>query len=60
MLAIAGQTAGSNGLTFFKETLEYPGGVKKTKKINLFFVSKFDFSKFHGQRRPLQLVIIKY
>ena len=45
MLAIAGQTAGSNGLTFFKETLEYPGGVKKTKKNQFVFCFKIRFFK---------------
>ena len=35
MLALAGQTAGSNGLTFFEGTLEYPGS-KKAKKLFFF------------------------
>ena len=54
MLAKAGQTAGPNRLTFFEVTLEYPRN-KKSK----YFSSKFDFKKFHGQRRALHLVFYK-
>ena len=53
MLAKAGQTAGPNRLTFFEVTLEYPRN-KKSK----YFSSKFDFKKFHGQRRALHLVFL--
>ena len=38
MLAIAGQTVGSNGLTFFEETLEY----HRLKRIKI-FLSKISF-----------------
>ena len=70
MFAIAGQTAGPNGLNFFEGTLEYPG-VTQNLKIrhsflqnsiffpkNRFFI-KFVFLKLHGQRRTLQLVFHK-
>ena len=37
MSAIAGQTAGPNGLTFFERTLKYSGGNKGYKKFDIFF-----------------------
>ena len=40
MLAIAGQTTGPNGPTFFEETLKYPRG-----KIGFKNFSKFDLKK---------------
>ena len=45
MLAIASQTAGSNGRTFFEGTLDYPGS-KKAKKQ--FFSLKIRLKKFYG------------
>ena len=49
MLAIAGQTAGLNWLTFFDGTLEYPCG---NKGQNIFFSKNFflkvDCKNFHG------------
>ena len=45
MLAIASQTARSNGLTIIKRTLEYPGGNISYKKIifspDFFFKIRF-------------------
>ena len=52
MSAIAGQTAGPNGLKCFEETHGYPKDTIGLKKFNFFL-------KFHGQRRALQLVINK-
>ena len=54
MSAIASQMAGPNGLNIFEGTLEYPGGKIGRKNLNYFF----SFSKFHGQRRSLQLVLL--
>ena len=41
MLAIASQTAGSNGRTFFEGTLEYPGS-KKARKQFFFFENSIE------------------
>ena len=54
MSAIASQMAGPNGLNIFEGTLEYPGVKIGRKNLNYFF----SFSKFHGQRRSLQLVLL--
>ena len=58
MLAIAGRTAGPNGLNFFEGTQGYPGVNKGNKgnKIEFFLL----FLLFHDQRRALQLVSNKY
>ena len=58
-------TVGPSGLKFFEETLKFRGGkidyffsirnFYYVKKM-IFFKSEFDFLKFHGQRRALQLV----
>ena len=60
MLASAGQTAKTIGLTFFEETHGYPG-VKKFKifLIEFFFSSKINLKKirFQGQYRAPKLVI---
>ena len=53
MLATAGQTAGPNWLTFFKETHEVSRRWHRRKKID--FSQTEWFFLFYGQRRALQL-----
>ena len=62
MLAIANQTAGSNELKLLREPLSKQRlknskyfFFKKSKYLFPTFFSKFDFKKFHRQRRALQL-----
>ena len=45
MLAIAGQTGGPNGLTFFEGTHGYPGVTQAKKIRDNFFKIRFFFSK---------------
>ena len=58
MLAIAGRTAGPNGLTFLG-TLEYPGGNIGLTSLKFSTFGKIEikiFFQFNGVRRALQLV----
>ena len=54
MLAIASQTVGPYGLTFFEVEPMGARGVTLAKQISTFKIFfKFQEKKFHGQRRAL-------
>ena len=55
MLAIAGQTAGPNGLNFFEGILEYPRGKKMLSNLNFF---KIIYLKIPWATPAIQLVYI--
>ena len=56
MFPISGQTAGRNGLNFFNKLMGSLGVIRLKKIQSLCFFFNF-FSKFHEQRRALQLVV---